>query len=66
VVKHEANGLLVAERDPAALAGAIHRVLSDRALALKLGTAARVWASTHAGWDQVAARFEEVYERARS
>jgi glycosyltransferase involved in cell wall biosynthesis len=66
VVKHEVNGLLVTERDPAALAGAIHRVLSDRALALKLGTAARVWASTHAGWDQVAARFEEVYERARS
>jgi glycosyltransferase involved in cell wall biosynthesis len=66
VVKHEANGLIVPERDSAALAGAIDRVLSDRVLAAKLGTAARVWASTHAGWDQVAARFEEVYKRARN
>lgn len=65
VVKDEATGLLVGERDAAALAAAIDRVLSDRALAVKLGTAARVWASTHAGWDQVAERFEEVYERAR-
>jgi glycosyltransferase involved in cell wall biosynthesis len=65
VVKDEVSGLLVGERDAAALASAIDRVLSDRALAVKLGTAARVWASTHAGWDQVAERFEEVYERAR-
>jgi glycosyltransferase involved in cell wall biosynthesis len=64
VVRHEVNGLVVPERDATALAGAIDRMLSDRALATKLGTAARVWASTHAGWDQVAARFEEVYERA--
>jgi len=64
VVKHEVNGLIVPERDPAALASALDRVLSDRGLAAKLGTAARVWASTHAGWDQVAERFEEVYERA--
>ena len=65
VVKDEATGLLVGERDAAALAAAIDRVLSDRALAVKLGTAARVWASTHAGWDQVAERFEDVYERAQ-
>jgi glycosyltransferase involved in cell wall biosynthesis len=64
VVKHEGNGLLVGERDSAALASAIDRVLSDRTLAVRLGTAARVWASTHAGWDQVAERFEEIYERA--
>jgi phosphatidyl-myo-inositol dimannoside synthase len=64
VVKHEENGLLVAERDPAALAAAIDRVLSDRALAVRLGTAARIWASAHAGWDQVAERFDDVYERA--
>jgi len=55
----------VGERDAAGLAAAIDRVLSDHALAVKLGTAARVWASTHAGWDQVAERFEDVYERAR-
>jgi glycosyltransferase involved in cell wall biosynthesis len=65
VVKDEVSGLLVGERDAAALANTIDRVLSDRALAVRLGTAARVWASTHAGWDQVAERFEEVYERAR-
>ncbi len=63
VVKNEINGLIVPERDTTALAAAIDRVLSDDALAAKLGTAARVWASTHAGWDQVAVRFEEVYER---
>jgi glycosyltransferase involved in cell wall biosynthesis len=65
VVKDQSTGLLVGERDAAALAAAIDRVLSDRALGVKLGTAARVWASTHAGWDQVAERFEEVYERAQ-
>ena len=64
IVKHEVNGLVVAERDTTALAAAIDRVLADHTLAVKLGTAARVWASTHAGWDQVAARFEEVYKLA--
>jgi glycosyltransferase involved in cell wall biosynthesis len=66
VVKHDENGLLVAERDPSGLASAIDRLLSDRALAVRLGTTARVWATVHGGWDQVAERFEAVYERASS
>jgi glycosyltransferase involved in cell wall biosynthesis len=64
VVVDGTTGLLVAERDSAALAAAIDRVLSDRALSRTLGEAARRWALAEAGWSRVADRFEEVYDRA--
>jgi glycosyltransferase involved in cell wall biosynthesis len=41
LVRHEANGLIVAERDPAALAVAIGRLTRDPALAAELGDQAR-------------------------
>lgn len=37
VVRHEVNGLLVPPRDSAALAGALERLLRDKALRLRLG-----------------------------
>jgi glycosyltransferase involved in cell wall biosynthesis len=47
LVKHGANGLLTSPDDAAALAEAIIRLISDRALAAKLGQRARADAETH-------------------
>jgi glycosyltransferase involved in cell wall biosynthesis len=41
LVRHEANGLVVPEHDPSALAAAIRRLTSDPALAARLGDQAR-------------------------
>ncbi|MEI8372304.1 MAG: glycosyltransferase [Planctomycetota bacterium] len=41
VVRHEETGLLVAPRDPAAIADAIVRLASDPAIAARMGAAAR-------------------------
>ncbi len=61
VIEDGCHGLLVPERDPAALAGAITRLLGDRALARRLGVAARQRIETDLTWDQAAVRFEQVY-----
>jgi glycosyltransferase involved in cell wall biosynthesis len=58
------HGLLVPERDPAALAAAITRLLDDRSLARQLGAAARRRVLEELTWDATAERFEEVYHRA--
>jgi glycosyltransferase involved in cell wall biosynthesis len=54
VVQHERTGLLVPPDDPAALADALVRVLSDRPFAERLGAAARrtgeAWVITPAGY----------------
>ena len=52
------------ERDPAALAAAIDRLLGDRALAERLGAAARRRVLEELTWDIAAERFERAYERA--
>jgi L-malate glycosyltransferase len=41
LVRHEETGLLVPPSDPAALAGAIERIVTDRSLAARLGQGAR-------------------------
>jgi glycosyltransferase involved in cell wall biosynthesis len=64
VITDGEHGLLVPERDPHALAAAISRLLGDRALAARLGAAARRRITTELTWDQTAARFEAVYRRA--
>lgn len=64
VITDGVHGLLVAEGDAAALAGAISRLLDDRTLAAGLGRAARARVTRELRWPQVAARFEEVYDRA--
>jgi glycosyltransferase involved in cell wall biosynthesis len=58
------SGLLVAERDPRALAVAIAAVLDDPDRGARLGRAARATAEARFGWDAAAARFETAYDRA--
>jgi glycosyltransferase involved in cell wall biosynthesis len=58
------HGLLTPERDSGALAAAIVRLLDDRALARRLGAAARRRVLDELTWDATAERFERVYRRA--
>jgi phosphatidylinositol alpha-mannosyltransferase len=59
VVTHDAEGILVAPRDPAALADAIRRLLLDEALRARLG-ARGVETATRYGWDRVARDLEGI------
>jgi glycosyltransferase involved in cell wall biosynthesis len=63
VITDGEHGLLTAERDPAALASAITRLLDDRELAQRLGAAARRRVLAELTWDAAAERFETVYRR---
>ena len=58
------TGLCVPDGDTAAMADALERLLTDRALARTLGDAARDQARREFSWDQVAARVEQVYRDA--
>lgn len=51
VVRHEVNGLIIPPNDPDALAAAILRLYSDRALCAKLGAAGRERAVKEFTWD---------------
>jgi glycosyltransferase involved in cell wall biosynthesis len=64
VVTDGQNGLLVPERDPAALADAIGRLLSEPGLRTALGSRARAGVIAEHGWNRVAERFERGYARA--
>jgi glycosyltransferase involved in cell wall biosynthesis len=64
VIRDGEHGLLVPERDPAALAAAIGRLLEDCALARQLGAAARRRVLEELTWDKNAERFERTYEKA--
>jgi glycosyltransferase involved in cell wall biosynthesis len=66
VVADGVTGLLVPERDVAGLSGAIDRLLTDRALAARLGDTARRWAIAEGSWSRAAERFEGAYDRAAS
>jgi glycosyltransferase involved in cell wall biosynthesis len=65
VVEHEATALIVPEKDGAAVARELRRMLADEALRKKIGAAARALAESEFGWDQTAAALESVYERAK-
>jgi glycosyltransferase involved in cell wall biosynthesis len=58
------TGVIVPERDPAALARALADLLADPARRAVIGTAARNLVAARFGWAAVAARFEAAYDRA--
>lgn len=64
VVEHERTGLLVPERDAAAIAAAIAMLAADPARRAALGAAARARMITRASWAGVAERIEAAYDRA--
>ncbi len=63
VVRDGIEGLLVPPRDAGSLARALREVLSDPALAARLGAAGRRRAGAYA-WSEVRPRIEAVYRRA--
>jgi len=52
-VRDGETGILVPPEDPAALAAAVCRVLTDRELAAQLGQNGRRAVETHFNWDRV-------------
>jgi glycosyltransferase involved in cell wall biosynthesis len=65
VVTDGDNGLIVPERDPAALAAAVVRLLDDPVLAAETAARARRRVQAEFGWDGVARQFEAAYAAAR-
>lgn len=63
VVVPEESGLLVPPGDAEALAAALRRLLTDGALAARLGEAGRRRVQTHFSWDTIVARWLSVYRR---
>ncbi len=59
-LKHERTGLCVVDGDTEGMAGAIERLLDDRALAHRLGESAREEARREHSWARVAERIEGV------
>ncbi len=64
VIEHDSNGLLVPEKDPAALAEALRRLLRESATRERLASAARQTALTRLSWDAAAQAFEACYVQA--
>lgn len=64
VVRHLQTGIIVPERDPAALADAILVLARDPELRVRVGEAARASVTARFGWELVAGRFEAAYNRA--
>jgi starch synthase len=61
-ISHTATGLLVAERDSAALAGGLQTVLLNPAAGAALGAAARASVERDFAWTATARRFEQAYD----
>lgn len=66
VITDADNGLLVPERDAAALAAAITRLLGSPAFACDLGARARLRISRDYSWTRTAERMAAAYARARA
>ena len=60
------TGLLVPEKDPAALARAFERLASDPALRAKVAEGAKRRCAEFFSWDRVVANLVAVYERVLS
>lgn len=63
LVREGENGLLVPEKDSAALGAALVTLARDPALRARMGATARTEIRDERSWDAVGARFVEVYER---
>lgn len=63
VVIDGVNGLMVAERDVAALAAALERLRDDEGLRARLAAAARHTATHQLGWEHAAREYQQLYER---
>jgi glycosyltransferase involved in cell wall biosynthesis len=64
VIDHGRTGWLVAERDAAALEGALDHLLAHADVRHGLGSAARADVLGRRTWEMVAEAFEQVYDRA--
>ena len=64
VVTDGDTALVVPEKDAIALASAMQRLVSNRALGDQLAAAARALVRSRFGWSQTAAQFEDAYRRA--
>jgi glycosyltransferase involved in cell wall biosynthesis len=60
----DGTGVLVPERDAAALARAVDALLADASRRVTLGEAARAMVTARFGWGRAAERFEAAYDRA--
>jgi glycosyltransferase involved in cell wall biosynthesis len=63
IVQHEQTGLLVPPGDERALADALARVLTDRALSDRLGAAGLRALRESFSWERIVGRWEAVYRR---
>jgi glycosyltransferase involved in cell wall biosynthesis len=61
LVLHEETGLLVPERDPAAVADAIARLLADRKLASALAQRARTHVEEHFSLERSVSRLRALF-----
>lgn len=66
IVQDEATGLLVEQRDPAALAAAIRRLLADPTLSRRLGQAGYDYARDHFSWEAVVQQTLQLYGLSQS
>jgi glycosyltransferase involved in cell wall biosynthesis len=64
VVRHGDTGMIVPERNSAELAAAILALTRQPEMRVRLGEAARASVVARFGWEIVASRFEEAYDRA--
>jgi len=64
VVEHGHTAIVVPERDGAAIAEAMRRLIGNPALARQMGAAGRTVVREHFGWERAAERFEAAYSRA--
>lgn len=63
VIAHGESGLLVPEKDSAAIAKAVVQLAEDAGLRERLGAHGRAQVHENLNWDNVARRFVSVYER---
>jgi glycosyltransferase involved in cell wall biosynthesis len=61
VVRHEDNGLLVAPGDPAPLADAVQRLVTEPGLAERLGRRARATVEQRFSFERMVGQFERLY-----